>query len=475
MHASALILFAAGASAIPRVFKHPHLHHARDDVVVYTTVVETSTCTDDAASQATNTPGTGNPPAPPSPPLPPLPPPPPPAGGPNGGPGGSSIAADTVTQIPAAASQYTNAPVSSASSASNPGKVIAGADGGSTVAAASTSSTAAAASSSSTAAAASAASSGAGNLPFKNIVIFGDNLSDRGNGSSDHNMAGNPETIYGYKTWTDGPIAAEVLADNMKLPIVYDFAFGHANGGSLFGATVDNTFTQSMAMAPSAADQIQNYTSSGYYNKGTIGQTLHFLWIGNNDVIPWNCTTSFHPFPQWGATNGMNQNFATTLAQKITDQAQTLATAGAKHIFVPNVYNRHVAPVVQRYFSNDTTWISAYGDIITAVNTNLKSNLASLASSTGTKITYYDAFGFLMNTFNAAVASGANGINMMTEGDNICDTSPTDPVPGVSSLLYCAEGHGDQYYWMQYLDPTAHVHSLLATDMQNAIQAAYAS
>ena len=261
----------------------------------------------------------------------------------------------------------------------------------------------------------------------------------------------------------------------MKLPLVYDYAYGHADGGSKFGATIDNTFTQSDANVPAVCDQIQNYTSSSFYNKATVGQTLHFVWGGNNDVIPWENHPKFHPFPEWGLQNGQNQQFCTDLANLISTQAKTLTDAGAEHVFVPNVYPRHIAPVVQRYFSNDTNWVNTYGQIISQVNTNLKNNLATLAQQTGKKITYYDAYAFLTNTYNAAVQSGADGMNMMKPGENICDGSYIDPIPGTTSLTYCNQGHGSQYFWMQYLDMTAHVDTLLAQDMQKAIAAAYGS
>lgn len=61
-----------------------------------------------------------------------------------------------------------------------------------------------------------------------------------------------------------------------------DYAFGHANGGSLFGATVDNAYTQSTAKAPSSKDQIANYTSSALVKQASTA--LHFLWIGANDI-----------------------------------------------------------------------------------------------------------------------------------------------------------------------------------------------
>ena len=448
MRASAFSLFAATALAAPSFHHNHHRHQARqENDIAYVTQVVTNVVTQWVSTDGPHAYGYGG--APHKETLAPAPLPAPSESAPApvssaADVGSSSAPASVAAPSSDATPQYTPAPSSSAAAA------------------------AAASSSSST------PSSAPGSYPFKNMVIFGDNLSDRGNGSSDHNLAGNPETIYGFKTWTDGLITAEQLANSMELPIVYDFAYGHATGGSKFGATIDNAFTQSEANVPSVKDQIANYTSCGFYDKSTVGDTLHFVWGGNNDVIPWLTTPRAHLDPAGGLNDQGNQQFCTDLANTITTQVKTLTDAGAEHVFVPSIYNRHIAPVVQRYFSNDTDWVNTYGQLISQVNTNLKGNLQTLAQQSGKKITYYDAFAFLMSTYNAAVQSGVDGINMMQPGKNICDGSFIDPIPGVSSLVYCNEGHGSQYYWMQYLDMTAHVNALLAADMQKAIQAAYA-
>lgn len=330
----------------------------------------------------------------------------------------------------------------------------------------------------------SATSGSTGGLPFSNFVIFGDNLSDRGNGSSDHQVAGNPETIYGFKTWTNGLIAAEVLANNLKVPIKYDYAYGHAAGGSKFGATVDNHFTQSDAGAPSCADQIANYTSNGnYYSKDSVSKSMHFVWTGNNDVLPWAMpipqstvkVNQSHIFFGSGADAG-NQQFATTLATLIANQARSLIAAGAEHIFVPNVYPRHIAPVVAAYFGLDAPSVTQYGQVIQNANTQLKQQLSTLKTKGGRTPIYYDAFGYLVNLYNGAKTSQANGIKYVAmPGKDICDGATGQAVPGTSNWDLCqVQHHADEFFWMQFLDMTAKVHSLLASDMQRAVQAAYA-
>jgi len=87
----------------------------------------------------------------------------------------------------------------------------------------------------------------------------------------------------GYRTWTNGPVAVSYLVDLLGVPLTTDYAVGHAQGGSKFGATINNTYTNSTAGAPDGFEQIANYTSSGV-SKADIASTLHFLWIGNMDI-----------------------------------------------------------------------------------------------------------------------------------------------------------------------------------------------
>lgn len=55
--------------------------------------------------------------------------------------------------------------------------------------------------------------------PFTKLVAFGDELSDNGNGSYAHGITGDPANVYGFGTWTDGPVAVSYLADLLGVPL----------------------------------------------------------------------------------------------------------------------------------------------------------------------------------------------------------------------------------------------------------------
>lgn len=70
--------------------------------------------------------------------------------------------------------------------------------------------------------------------PFSELVAFGDELSDNGNGSYAHGITGDSSNNYGFGTWTDGPVAVSYLADLLNVPLT-DYAFGGCCGGASFG------------------------------------------------------------------------------------------------------------------------------------------------------------------------------------------------------------------------------------------------
>lgn len=85
--------------------------------------------------------------------------------------------------------------------------------------------------------------------PFTTLVAFGDQLVDNGNGSFAHGL--DPGNIYGFHTWTDGPVVPMYLAGLLRVPLV-DYAWGGAFGGGLIGSTLDNEYTPSKNVSQSS-------------------------------------------------------------------------------------------------------------------------------------------------------------------------------------------------------------------------------
>lgn len=280
--------------------------------------------------------------------------------------------------------------------------------------------------------------------PFTSIVAFGDNLSDNGNGSYAHCVAAPGDctnTIYGARTWTDGPVAISYLSTLLGVPLAADHAFGHASGGSLFGATIDNAFTQSTAHAPSAKEQVGNYTAqlaASRTSAASVAQALHFVWIGANDINLQHININ-------AADN--TASFAQPMAARTAALVAALIAAGAQHVALPNLYPKQLAPASQFYASTPAQ-LANLGKAITDANAAIRTAVAPY----GSKVTVIDVNGFMTALWAQHARFGITHV-----GGEFCD--------GYSQAdwnLCVTQGQGDTFYWMQYLDMTSYVHSWVA-------------
>ena len=295
--------------------------------------------------------------------------------------------------------------------------------------------------------------------PFTRLIAFGDELSDNGNGSYAHGITGSPADVYSFGTWTNGPVAVQYLAGALGVPLD-DYAFGGCCGGGSFGATINNTYTPAAAQwagkpVPSVHDQIRwNYTHPR--PPKAIKQSLQFVWTGMNDL-------SLHTNAFWEG-DAQNADFATDIARKITWHAEYLVRKGAPYVFVPNIYPKHKAPVTTTYLCPDGGCIDTWGRIIEAANAALKAKLEG--SKFAEKIIYYDVYGYMMRLMADKDAHGLT--------QSLADYCDGDPA--VAKWDECIQGSyvwegAEKFFWMNFIQPSAHVHRLIAEDMKRVIDA----
>jgi phospholipase/lecithinase/hemolysin len=299
--------------------------------------------------------------------------------------------------------------------------------------------------------------------PFNELVVFGDELSDNGNGSYAHNITGGGSNNYGFGTWTDGPVAVSYLADLLDVPL-NDYAFGSSNGGSTIGATIDNAYTLSGSKLlsgeaiPSVYDQIHNnYTLNG--SPKNIGNALQFMWVGQADLL-----AQVDWFFDWDPKNTW---FANNISERIVSDAEYLVESGAPYVFVANIYPKHRAPVAWTYLCGDsdcTTVLDTLGKIIVQANTAIESALKS--SKHADKFIHYDVFGFMNNLMD----------NKDDYGLSAPLTGYCDGDPAKASWDTCTAGSyywegATKFVWMTFVEPTTTVHRFIAQDMKKTIDA----
>ena len=297
-----------------------------------------------------------------------------------------------------------------------------------------------------------------GGYPFNQLVAFGDELSDNGNGSYAHGITGSPANVYGFGTWTDGPVAVSYLADLLGVPL-NDYAFGGCCGGGSFGATINNTYTPAEAQwnnapVPSVHDQIRwNYTNPA---PASIKDSLQFIWTGENDL-------SEHTDAFWEG-DPKNTEFAAAIAQKITWHAEYLVKQGAPYVFVANIYPKNRAPVTTKYLCSDGSCVNTWGSIIESANTAIQKRLSK--SKHSDKFIYYDIYSYMVKLMDSKDSYG------LTESlASYCDGDASDPDDKWDTCIagsYTWEG-AQKFYWMNFIQPTTRVHQLIASDMKKAI------
>lgn len=308
--------------------------------------------------------------------------------------------------------------------------------------------------------------------PFTNLLAFGDELSDNGNGSFAHGITGNPANVYGYGTWTNGPVAVSYLSTLLQAPLA-DYAFGGCCGGGSYGATLDNTYTPpSEAKAPSIQDQVANYTSGTNKDVQRASKTLGFIWAGQNDL-------SKHTDAFWQG-DPQNAAFAGNLSSYTSQAVRTLLKAGVPYVLVANVYPKHIAPVTAKYLcgGSNNACTQTWGNVISAANAQLKKDLQS---QFGSKVIYYDSFTFVSN-----LAANAQSYGFTAPMTNFCDgmgDATWNQCMGTSGAVakgqrsasdgadgWSGSGMGwDSFFWMNFVQPTTRVHALVAADMKKTV------
>jgi phospholipase/lecithinase/hemolysin len=259
----------------------------------------------------------------------------------------------------------------------------------------------------------------------------------------------------GFGTWTDGPVAVSYLASLLGKPL-RDFAFGGCCGGASFGATLDNAYTPSPALyknqsVPSVKDQIySNYTHS----MSNVGHALHVITAGQNDLTK-------HTDAFWEG-DPQNAAFAKTLAANLTTYAEYLIGKGAPAVLVANIHPKQLAPVTTKYLcGTNTDCVTTWGNVIQKANSALATALA--ASPHAGKIIYYDMYSFMANILANAPSYGFTApLTAFCDGDG--DANWNACIAG-SPIWEGAEA----YFWMNYEQPTTHVHRLMAADMKTTI------
>lgn len=188
-------------------------------------------------------------------------------------------------------------------------------------------------------------------VPYTSLVVFGDSLLDPGNAAALTQQADGTPFWPALGRFTNGPTAAELLAERIGSPTVpgwpnatsasNNFAVGGAlSGNGNFNVLIDRPAglgPQFPAVAATGiAQQIARYDPAGL----DAQRTLFLLWGGANDL--------FLGFAQ--AQAGMSVDFTSLVAgvvRNIASDINQLVARGARNILVPSLPDLGLTPFGQ--------------------------------------------------------------------------------------------------------------------------------
>lgn len=282
--------------------------------------------------------------------------------------------------------------------------------------------------------------------PISALYVFGDSLSDNGNFSNIAALAGfaAPVAPYAPGRASNGPVAAEYLAQNLGLTLTPGLGAAPGNNYAVIGAAtgsvngVENVVQAAFPGLPFPSTGLATQVGSFLVDLGLQPidpDALIFLWSGANDLF-------------LDATPATAQ----LAAARIDAAVAALYSRGARRFLIPNLPDLALTPGGS----------AAQGAASQVFNATLAALLGSRSLLPAIDLIQFDTFGF----FNDVVASpGAFGFV------NVSTPCFQDPLPGTQLGLVpgstCAAP--DQYLFWDEVHPTAATHRQLGQAFTRAV------
>jgi phospholipase/lecithinase/hemolysin len=277
---------------------------------------------------------------------------------------------------------------------------------------------------------------------YDQVIVFGDSLSDNGNLAAKFGGAV-PAAPYFNGRFSNGPVAVEVLATQLGLPLV-DYAYGGAQTGT------DNMFQSQNPLVANTGmkAQVTNFTSQ-LASSGTSADSsaLYVVWGGGNDLLSTLST------PTASVINAA----LTTAVTNLVTEVGTLYAAGARDFLIP------LLPDLA------TSYYGTSGMVPTSFLSNLSNafNGALTTQLNGLKTTRSD---LNLNIFNTpSVLTGVRA-EITANGGNLTDPCWTGDYSGAGNTApLCADP--SKYALFDKVHPTAVVHDALGKAMAVSVTA----
>jgi phospholipase/lecithinase/hemolysin len=269
---------------------------------------------------------------------------------------------------------------------------------------------------------------------FKEIVAFGDSLTDTGNLYAATEDTFPPASDYYYQgRFSNGPVWVEWLALQLGVPAPAPFVTGGTNY-AFGGAETDLKHEFSTEGTPNIGTQLLYFVDT----QGTFSDDqLVVLWAGANDFL-----NAHQPDPSVPVAN---------LSAAIT----SLAHLGAKTIVVPNLPPLGKTPALV-----GTAYEPVFDALTTQFNDKLESALDDLETNLGITIIRLNTFDLLQRVLKTPTAFGFTNVTapaLITEGG------------AIGGIFVSVAPNPDDYLFWDIVHPTRVAHRDLG-DLRNYIR-----
>jgi len=163
---------------------------------------------------------------------------------------------------------------------------------------------------------------------FTSIVVFGDSLSDNGNGSYQLTNGNRPGPSYFRGRWADGPVWVEYVSEYVGLAHkpggLLNFAYGGATTDNAVQNATDDLANGTTVVVPDGFMQIGRWMTNE--TQPSFNDTLFILWLGTNNYLV-----------AASSANPASALRSSPIVESIGDLIKNLTSQGVKWLLVPNL------------------------------------------------------------------------------------------------------------------------------------------
>ena len=269
--------------------------------------------------------------------------------------------------------------------------------------------------------------------PASNLVIFGDSLSDMGNGNANAIVSvvfSSPP--YWNGRFSNGPVWIEHVSDSYGLTTTFGDGIAQGDNRAFGGSQTGQGYAY--ATLPNVGTQINNYLANVQSN--FTSSDVVFLWAGGNDFL-------------YGIGN------PDIISQNMASHIRALELAGATRFVVANLPPLELTPEgASRTAQQQATMAS---DVI-SYNSKLAQEVNNLTSTLSIDIAFIDAWSIFHQIVN-----NADHVGITNTQDQACTGGASVPfVP----LPICGSGANivsnvDEYLFFDRAHPSATMHKII--------------